>query len=92
MAGRGGGTEAAESEHRESDEERARVEAEGEACEEAELGVHGLDSGVGEAAQEDVVDRRAVLSLGASGLDEGGRPVPHRAAESPSRARPELFS
>jgi len=51
----------AEAEHGEGDEGLGAVEAEGDAGDEADLGVGRLDQGVREAAVEGGVDRRAVL-------------------------------
>ena len=61
---------AAEGEEGEGDEGFGSVEAEGDAGEEPDLGVGGLDEAVGETGVEGVVDRLSVFDDLAGELDE----------------------
>jgi hypothetical protein len=63
---------ATEAEHGEGDQWFWAVEAEGDTGDEADLGVGGLDEGVGESGVQGGVDRGSVLDDAALQRDEGG--------------------
>ena len=73
---------AAEVEHGEGDEGFGGLEAEGDAGDESDLGVYGLDASVGQAVLDGGEDRGLVLDDAALELDEGG----DAAAPGPSRS------
>ena len=63
---------AAEVEHGQGDEGFGGLEAEGDAGDEPNLRVHGLDTSVGQAVLDRGEDRGLVLDDAALELDEGG--------------------
>ena len=70
-----GWAEASEAAHGESDQGLWGMEAEGNACDEADLGVEGLDASIGEVMAEAVLDALAVRTDLAGEFDEGDEAI-----------------